>query len=263
MNSPRFKGALVVLAFATSLLAFGVVAFAAGRTDIKQMVIEEAQNSRVPPALALAVAKVESDFQENALSTAGARGVMQIMPKTARDEFGVDADELWQARLNIQLGIDYLERLYDQYGGRWDLALSHYNGGTLKGGKGADAKAHSYTRKYVADVLRWRSHFEDQARVWRIAKNIDNPEKWTPASIKARSVAQQLVKAKLAGDEGIGSEIRVQLRERSAGNSGIGEMQVQDRAPSVWEGSPDFDERLRRARLSLDDFAPEVRWWRG
>jgi soluble lytic murein transglycosylase-like protein len=73
--------------------------------------------------LALAVAKVESNFDDNALSSAGARGVMQIMPKTARDEFGVQKDELWDAALNIQIGIDYLELLYDRYG-KWELALA-------------------------------------------------------------------------------------------------------------------------------------------
>lgn len=98
------------------------------------MVVEEAhRNGTVPPSLALAVAKVESGFDEGAESSFGARGVMQIMPKTAKDEFQVSADRLWDPRLNIQVGIAYLEQLYHQYGQRWNLALSHYNGGTLKG----------------------------------------------------------------------------------------------------------------------------------
>ena len=77
---------------------------------------------------------------------------MQIMPSTGRNVFGVHEDELWNPRLNIQLGIDYLAQLYHQYGRRWDLALSHYNGGTLRG-YGRHAKAHSYTRKYVKSVF--------------------------------------------------------------------------------------------------------------
>lgn len=139
------------------------------------MILEEAANSRVPPALALALARVESNFAPRALSPAGARGVMQLMPKTARDVFGVREDELWNPRLNIQLGLGFLEQLYDQYGGRWDLALSHYNGGTLMGGAGAGAIPHDYTRKYVADVLRWQriyaaAVFEQQPSIrWRRA----------------------------------------------------------------------------------------------
>jgi soluble lytic murein transglycosylase-like protein len=131
--------------------------------DIQRMVIEEAMNSRVPPALALAVARVESNFEPRAESPVGARGVMQIMPKTARDVFGVHESQLWNARLNIRLGLNFLEQLHDQYGQRWDLALSHYNGGTLAGGSGAAAVPHDFTRKYIADVQRWQRYYESPA----------------------------------------------------------------------------------------------------
>jgi hypothetical protein len=105
---------------------------------------------------------------------------MQIMPATARDEFGVAADELWDERLNVQLGLDYLARLHDQYGGRWDLALSHYNGGTLKG-RGANAQPHSYTRFYVEKVLRWQRRYADQAAVWLATSTKPAKGGWTPA----------------------------------------------------------------------------------
>jgi len=62
------------------------------RAEVKRMIVQEAEATRVPPALALALAKVESDFQANALSSAGARGVMQIMPRTAIDEYGIDPE---------------------------------------------------------------------------------------------------------------------------------------------------------------------------
>ena len=120
------------------------------------MIVAEARNGPVPAALALALAKVESNFEPQAESPVGAKGVMQLMPKTARDVFGVREQSLWNARLNIHLGLTYLGQLYEQYGHRWDLALSHYNGGTLPGGPGALAIPHDFTRKYVADVLRWQ-----------------------------------------------------------------------------------------------------------
>ena len=159
--------------FFTSLIAATVLflgnAEAATKAQVKRIVIEEAQrNGTVPPSLALAVAKVESGFDERALSSVGARGVMQIMPKTAMGEFNVSAGRLWDPRLNIQLGIAYLERLYRQYGGRWDLALSHYNGGTLKGG-GRYARPHSYTRRYVSSVLGWSRRYERDATTVALA----------------------------------------------------------------------------------------------
>ena len=158
------------IAALASLIASANDVWALSRFEIKKIVISEATNSPVPPSLALAVAKIESDFNDRALSTAGARGVMQIMPATALSVFGVDKDELWNARLNIQLGIDYLAKLYRQYGRRWDLALSHYNGGTLSG-QGGNAVAHAYTRKYVRRVLNWRERYREQSRIWMVAAN--------------------------------------------------------------------------------------------
>ena len=141
-------------------------AAATTRTEIKRMIVEEALNSRVPPSLALAVAKVESDFQGNALSTAGARGVMQIMPRTGREEFGIARRDLWDARLNIKVGIYYLARLHRQYGRQWKLALSHYNGGTLRG-RGRYATPHTYTRGYVKSVYWWWNQYERSAAAQR------------------------------------------------------------------------------------------------
>ena len=106
---------LPVMALAGAVLIQGAEARinsgALDRNQIKRLVVEEAQATTLPPSLALALAKVESDFEDGALSDKGARGVMQIMPRTARAEFGVSADELWDARLNIQLGISFLEQL--------------------------------------------------------------------------------------------------------------------------------------------------------
>ncbi|MBT5082918.1 MAG: lytic transglycosylase domain-containing protein [Rhodospirillaceae bacterium] len=156
------------------------------RNGVKRLIVAEAEATSLPPSLALALAKVESDFQVAALSERGARGVMQIMPRTARDEFGVGEDELWDPRLNIQLGLSFLEQLIDRYGGRWDLALSHYNGGSLHG-RGAGAKAHGFTRRYVQSVLKWEKRYAAQAAVW------DTPappskESWKPARTVANKV---------------------------------------------------------------------------
>lgn len=143
-----------------AVLCFGLLlarpVWAQTPEEIQRMIVQEAVSNRVPTALALALARVESNFDERALSPVGARGVMQIMPKTAQDVFGVGADYLWNARLNVRLGLKYLTQLYELYGRRWDLALSHYNGGSLKSGPGAAAIPHDYTKQYVADVLRWQ-----------------------------------------------------------------------------------------------------------
>jgi len=155
-----------ILTFMWLIALFLAAAFisnveAATRFQVKQMVISEAADSNVPVSLALAVAKVESDFNARALSSAGARGVMQIMPETARGEFGVSPKKLWNPKVNIRLGVEFLEQLHEQYDGRWDLALSHYNGGTVKGDK-----PHKYTRKYIRNVKKWQRVYQEQASLW-------------------------------------------------------------------------------------------------
>ncbi|MEE2970092.1 MAG: lytic transglycosylase domain-containing protein [Pseudomonadota bacterium] len=122
------------------------------RQTIKYLVLREARRMDVPPALALAVAHVESNFNARAESHKGARGVMQIMPATARGEYGLDPARLWNARLNVRLGLHFLGRLLRQYRGRQDLALSYYNGGSAVG-KWPHARVIPSTRRYVEKVL--------------------------------------------------------------------------------------------------------------
>jgi hypothetical protein len=262
-------------------------ALALSRAAIKRIVITEAMNSPVPPSLALAVAKIESDFNARALSTAGARGVMQIMPATARGVFGVGKDELWNARLNVQLGIDYLARLHRQYGGRWDLALSHYNGGTLNG-TGRNAVAHPYTRKYVRMVLNWRQRYREQSEIWMVAaKAKEKTGAWqaartTPANIRpanirpANTPPQRFAEAGRRDDY---FETDRPWRRRSVwrpyyrdnlpavlgpNNGAGGRRSRESSARPVNENywSNIFDRRLRN-RHRLDDFTPRYNWRNG
>ena len=226
---------------------------ALSRYTVKQMVIKESMNSIVPPSLALAVAKVESDFNPNALSSAGARGVMQIMPKTGRLEFGVTADELWDPRLNIQLGIDFLAQLYRQYGNRWDLALSHYNGGTLRG-YGRNARPHGYTRSYVKNVNRWQKRYEEQSTVWQVAYN-------TGSKAETRTYDFDRAEVKAA--------LRKSLRDyRKLGKTRTANayrLKKKSTSQIYWrkDGSEDefdeaFWERVKRTRERLDLFRTNV-----
>ncbi len=161
LTAPMLSGS----SWAAILAVIGVFAvndgaMAATKEEVMKMVSEEASsNGRVPVPLALAVARVESNFNDKAVSSAGARGVMQMMPSTAMGEFGVPKEQLMDHRLNVRLGIAYLERLYNQYGQDWELALSHYNGGTLHM-SGGHFVIHDYNRQYVSDVVRWASTFQ-------------------------------------------------------------------------------------------------------
>lgn len=82
-----------------------------------------------------AIARQESQFAQNALSHAGARGLMQLMPGTANEQAGklglaYDTSALTQdPNYNIQLGSAYFQRMLNYFGGSWPLAVAAYNAG--------------------------------------------------------------------------------------------------------------------------------------
>ncbi len=149
----RFAAAAVLLLF------WADVALAGGeRRHIQRLVITEAHNMGIPADLALAVAHAESYFDPTVVSHKGARGVMQIMPRTAWEEYGIAPDRLWQPRLNIRIGLHFLRRLLRRYRGRTDLALSYYNGGSAVGDL-PRARIIPATYAYVRKVGKLRLHY--------------------------------------------------------------------------------------------------------
>lgn len=104
----------------------------------------------VSPALALAVIAVESGGRADAISSAGAQGLMQLMPATA-ERFGV-ADALNGAD-NIKGGIAYLDLLLKEFKGDPILALASYNAGENAVKRAGGVPDYAETRDYVPKVL--------------------------------------------------------------------------------------------------------------
>lgn len=102
------------------------------------------------PALLSAVAKVESGYHPSARSAAGARGLMQLMPATARS-LNVDADDPTQA---VDGAARLLSDLVQQFDGRTDLALAGYNAGAGAVRRYGGIPPFSETRTYVQRVTR-------------------------------------------------------------------------------------------------------------
>ena len=158
-SSKLLTGFMLIMAVVYAGAAEAKVSSGATKKSVViQIIKEEARKMGVSVPLALAVAHAESYFNPNAESHKGARGVMQIMPATSRAEYGIHPDLLWDARINIRLGLHFLRRLLSRYQGRVDLALSYYNGGSRVGNL-PNARVIPATRKYVHKVLRLRRDY--------------------------------------------------------------------------------------------------------
>ena len=99
------------------------------------LIESEAERNRLDPLLILALMKQESLFLSDARSYAGARGLMQLMPETAREWARrlrlpqVDEEDLYDPSLSLRLGIPYFARLVRQFDGSVIKALAAYNAG--------------------------------------------------------------------------------------------------------------------------------------
>ena len=127
---------------------------------VMELIAEEAAAQDFPVDLALAVAQTESAFATLAVSERGARGVFQVMPRTGHDLYGLTPWQLLQPRTNIRAGIDFLGSLMDQYGSV-RLALSHYNGGSLRKDASGRYVVTPATAGYVDTVLKRRARYDE------------------------------------------------------------------------------------------------------
>ena len=133
-----------------------------------------AKKNSIDPSWAFAIARRESSFMRDAHSSAGAKGLMQIMPATAKqlERKSVSTRYLLNAKNNIKLGTKYLKRLYDQYDGNLVLATASYNAGPyrvkqwLKKGNSLPADIwietipFKETREYVKSVFAYQQIYQ-------------------------------------------------------------------------------------------------------
>lgn len=189
--SPEKLGAMAVLAGRWELYDRAILS--AGRAEKKKALTTRfpvvyrsevdtaAEKNRIPPAWVLGVMRRESAYIRDIKSSAGAVGLMQLMPKTAKYVAKLQGDKNWQgdltdAETNIGFGTFYLRHVMDKFDDHQVLATASYNAGPNRVGiwlppvdmpadVWIDAIPYTETRRYVRAVMAYTAIYE-----WHLTK---------------------------------------------------------------------------------------------
>ena len=149
------------------------------------------------------ITRQESSFDRSAVSYAGARGMMQLMPGTAREQAGKMGIGYDYSRLtsdpayNVSLGSAYYARLLDTWGGSHVLAVASYNAGA--GNVRKWVRAYGDPRQPGTDVIRWIERIpftETRGYVQRVMENSVVYDRLNPQSATAGSLSSYLGKSR-------------------------------------------------------------------
>lgn len=122
----------------------------ASKSEIIGIINEVSNKYDVDPKLIEALVKQESGFNPNAKSKAGALGLMQLMPSTAK---GLGVTDPMDVRQNIEGGVKYVKSMLDRFNGNVILALAAYNAGPNAVKRYDGVPPYKETQNYVRSIL--------------------------------------------------------------------------------------------------------------
>ena len=148
----------------------------------RDIYLEAAFLNGLDPDIVRAVAEIESSHRPYAISHAGARGLMQIMPATGAWFCDLRGQALFVPRNNVHCGTAYLRYLLDKFNGSLPLALAgYYTGpGTVKrNGYRIPKRAYSYIRKFRAAYYRLKQRTPEQ-KLEETMSLLEEARRYTP-----------------------------------------------------------------------------------
>ena len=121
------------------------------------IIMKAAHAHDIDPAIIKAIIKAESGYNPKAVSKAGARGLMQLMPRTA-ESLGVE--DSFCPEQNILAGVKYFKQLLTQFKGDIKLALAAYNAGSRKVREYKGIPPFKTTRIYIKKVFEYHEEYK-------------------------------------------------------------------------------------------------------
>lgn len=155
---------LMICILCSACLSFAQAA-ASGRPHEKlyhAIIMKACRQHSVDPDLIKAIIKAESGFDSRALSTKGAGGLMQLMPRTAL-ELGVS--NVFDPQENIEAGIRYFKRLRNRFKGDTLKALAAYHAGAGSVIRYQGIPPFAETRLYIRRVITYRAAFKHALQI--------------------------------------------------------------------------------------------------
>jgi soluble lytic murein transglycosylase-like protein len=147
-NAKRISAALLLFALVPCLIAASVADL---RNLYDPLIKKAAKKHLIDQDLVHVVIRAESNYDAFAISSAGAMGLMQLMPATAR-QYGVN--NVFDPAQNIEGGVRYLKDLIRLYGGKTRLVLAAYNAGQEAVRKYKGIPPYPETKSYIAGIMK-------------------------------------------------------------------------------------------------------------
>ena len=134
-----------------------IMSWNSAERHFQPMVIKAANRHEVDPAMIMAIIMAESSYNPKAISKKGAKGLMQLMPTTARS---LGVKDSFNPEHNINAGVRYYKKLLNQFDGNVELALAAYNAGSRKVREHRGIPPFGATKVYVKKVIKYYKYYK-------------------------------------------------------------------------------------------------------